>query len=39
MRRKRIAQFFWASMLLAACVECVYAQTEDPLIVRMRAEY
>jgi hypothetical protein len=37
MRRKGIAQFFAAWMLLAACVECVYAQTQDPLIVRMAA--
>jgi hypothetical protein len=35
MRRKGIAQFFAAWILLAACVECVYAQTQDPLIVRM----
>ena len=37
MRRKGIAQFFAAWMLLAACVECVHAQTQDPLIVRMAA--
>jgi hypothetical protein len=37
MRRKGIAQFFAAGMLLAACVECVYAQTQDPLIVQMAA--
>ncbi len=37
MRRKGIAQFFAAWMLLAAGVECVYPQTQDPLIVRMAA--
>jgi len=37
MKRKGIGQFFAAWMLLAACVECVYAQTQDPLIVRMAA--
>jgi len=37
MQGRGIAQFFAAWMLLAACVECVYAQTQDPLIVRMAA--
>jgi len=37
MRSKGIVQFFAAWMLLAACVECVHAQTQDPLIVRMTA--
>ena len=37
MQRKGIVQFFAAWMLLAACVECVHAQTQDPLIVRMAA--
>ena len=37
MQRKAMVQFFAAWMLLAACVECAYAQTQDPLIVRMAA--
>ena len=37
MQRKGIVQFFAAWMLLAACVECAHAQTQDPLIVRMAA--
>ena len=37
MRRKEMVQFFAAWLLLAACVECVHAQTQDPLIVQMAA--
>jgi hypothetical protein len=37
MKRKGIAQWFAAWLLLAACVECVHAQAQDPLIVRMAA--
>ena len=37
MNGKGIGQFFAAWMLLAACVECVHSQTQDPLIVRMAA--
>jgi hypothetical protein len=32
-----MVQFFAAWLLLAACVECVHAQTQDPLIVQMAA--
>jgi hypothetical protein len=37
MQRKGIVQFFAAWMLLAACVACVHAQSQDPLIDRMAA--
>ena len=37
MKRKEIARLFVAWLLLAACVECVHGQTQDPLIVRMAA--
>ena len=37
MKRKGIAQWFAAWLLLAACVECVHAQARDPLIERMAA--
>ena len=37
MTRKEIAQMFAVWLLLAASVECVHAQAQDPLIVRMAA--
>ena len=37
MKSKEIVRLFVAWLLLAACVECVHGQTQDPLIVRMAA--